>query len=287
LTGSEVYRRSIGHIPSSVSQDDDYSETETIYSTRSELLVRPVISARQQYLSTYGLNRIGTDENDNRISGLVKSKSLPNLGYSQQSSFDETPGFSGTILACDNPKKRTKRILQRFGRRSGLYVVNDVPTSEKPKHPFSTSTSWKKRRSKLEKSASHEPSHVNESTKVWYDHTTAVSKPSNGQVLGRVLSLREDLGMAYEIELQRPKDGLFGFFIQKGYKECRKGVFISRIMDSASAKFIAGLLNPGDELLELNGESTMAKSVAEVQNIMAQSDKLLLTVMPYVGRKDW
>lgn len=269
-----------------MSQDDYFSDAETVHSVRSEVLVRPMISARQQYLSTYGLNRISTDENDNRLNVLVKSKSLPNLGYSQ-SSFDETTGFSGTVLSCDNPKKRKKRILQRFGRRSGLYVVNDLPASEKPKLPFSPTSSWKKRRSKLKKSASLQPSHVNETTKVWFDHTTAVSRPSNGQVLGRILTMREDIGMAYEIEIQRPKDGLFGFFIQKGYKECRKGVFISRIMDSASAKFIAGLLNPGDELLEVNGESTRMKSVAEVQNIMAHSDKLLLTIMPYVGRKDW
>lgn len=255
-------------------------------SVRSEVLIRPKISARQQYLSTYGLDRINSDEKDTNNNRLVKSKSLPNLGYSQ-SSFDEATGFSGAVLSCDNPKKRKKRILQRFGRRSGLYVVNDIPASEKPKLPLSPGNSWKKRRSKFKKSASLEPSHVNETTKVWYDHTTAVSRPSNGQVLGRVLTLREDLGMAYEIELQRPNDGLFGFFIQKGYKECRKGVFISRIMDSSSSKFIAGLLNPGDELLEVNGQSTQTKSVAQVQNIMAHSDKLLLTVLPYVSRKDW
>ena len=253
---------------------------------RSEVLVRPKISARQQYLSTYGLNRL-TDENDNiRHNNLVKSKSLPNLGHSQ-SSFDETPGFSGAVLACENPKKRKKRILQRFGRRSGLYVVNDLPASEKPKLPFSPSSSWKKKRSKLRKSSSLEPTHVNETSKMWFDNNTAVSRPSNGQVLGRIVTLREDIGMAYEIELQRPNNGLFGFFIQKGYKQCRKGVFISRIMDCSSAKFLAGLLNPGDELLEVNGESTETKTVAEVQNIMAHSNKLSLTVMPYISRKDW
>lgn len=188
---------------------------------------------------------------------------------------------------CDNPKKRKKRILQRFGRRSGLYVVNDVPTSDKPKLPFASSSSRKKRRSKLKKAASLEPSHVNESTKVWFDHTTAVSRPSNGQVLGRIITMREDIGMAYEIELQRPNNGLFGFFIQKGYKLFRKGIFISRIMDSSGAKFLAGLLNPGDEVIEINHQNTKTKTIAEVHNIMANSDKLTLTILPYIGRKDW
>jgi hypothetical protein len=57
-------------------------------------------------------------------------------------------------------------------------------------------------------------------------------------------------------------------------------------MDSSGAKFLAGLLNPGDELLEINSQSTKTKTIAEVHNIMACSDKLLLTVLPFIGRKD-
>ena len=50
---------------------------------------------------------------------------------------------------------------------------------------------------------------------------------------------------------------------------------------------MAGLLNPGDEILEINGESTASKTMSEVHNILANSNKLVLTVLPFLGRKDW
>jgi hypothetical protein len=109
--------------------EDVDSDAETVYSIQSEVIARPRISARQQYLSTYGLNRT-SEETDYNHSRLCKSRSLPNLGFSQ-ALYDDAPGFSGGVMMCDNPKKRKKRILQRFGRRSGLYVVNDQPASEK------------------------------------------------------------------------------------------------------------------------------------------------------------
>lgn len=129
--------------------------------------------------------------------------------------------------------------------------------------------------------------HVNELTKKWFDCRTAVSRPTGGQSLGRIIAMREDLGSAYVLELQRSPGGLFGFFIQKGFQLYKKGVFVSRIMDCSSSKFMAGLLNPGDEILEINGESTASKTMSEVHNILANSNKLVLTVLPFLGRKDW
>ena len=80
--------------------------------------------------------------------------------------------------------------------------------------------------------------------------------------------------------------GCFGFFHSEGFfQQYKKGVFVSRIMDCSSSKFMAGLLNPGDEILEINGESTASKTMSEVHNILANSNKLVLTVLPFLGRK--
>ncbi|EDO43380.1 predicted protein [Nematostella vectensis] len=279
---SEIYQRMSQYSNYGSQDEGTNSDAETIYSTQSEVLARHHLSARQQFLSTYNLDNESFESiKANRIQ---KAKSLPNLDY-EGSTFDQAPGFRSEQVDFSNAKKKKKRILQRFGRRSGLYIVNDTPELDKPKLPAGKKQKLSK---KLKKKKSVDAArHITESTKDWFDHTTAVSRPTGGQSLGRVVTMREDIGMAYEIELQKPDNGLFGFFIQKGYKQFNKGIFISRIMDSSSAKFLAGLLNPGDEVLEINGQSTKTKTTAEVHNIMASSDRLLLTVMPYTGRKDW
>ena len=278
LSGSSIYRRSIFSESRSFSgsQDEADSDAETIYSVQSEFTVRPHMSARERYFSTYQLKPISeSDPTDIMVSHrwrsmpeLARSNSLGSVGLNLPAGFDEK-------------KKKKKR---KFGRRSGLYIVNDVPVSEKPR----LSMDKGKSRSKIfSKKSKKDSLHVNELTKKWFDSRTAVSRPTGGKSLGRIIAMREDLGGAYVLELQRSPGGLFGFFIQKGYNQYRRGVFISRIMDSAASKFMAGLLNPGDEILEINGESTLNKTMSDVHNILANSDKLVLTVLPILGRKDW
>ena len=279
LTGSSIYRRSVFSESRSFSgsQDEADSDAETIYSVQSEYILRPHMSARERYFSTYQLNPISeSDPKDIMVNQrwrsmpeLARSSSLGSIGLSLPAGFDE---------------KKKKKKKRKFGRRSGLYVVNDVPISEKPR----LSVDKGKSRSKIfSKKSKKDSSHINELTKKWFDSRTAVSRPTGGKSLGRIIAMREDLGGAYVLELQRSPGGLFGFFIQKGYNQYRRGVFVSRIMDSAASKFMAGLLNPGDEILEINGESTVNKTMSDVHNILANSDKLVLTVLPILGRKDW
>ena len=207
---------------------------------------------------------------------------MPELGRGSLGSI-EAPSFCGDTLPAGFEEKKKKK--KKFGRRSGLYVVNDNPISEKPR----LSIDKGKSRSKIfnKKSKKTGSVHINELTKTWFDNRTAVSQPTCGKSLGRIVVMGEDLGTAYQLELQRSPGGLFGFFIQKGFQQYKSGVFVSRIMDCSSSKFMTGLLNPGDEILEINGEKTSSKSMAEVHNILANSDKLLLTVLPLLGRKDW
>lgn len=249
--------------------------------------MRPHMSARERYFSTYQLNPIS--ETDHRDIMVQKWRSMPELGRSNSFGSVIIPSFYGDSLPAgfDENRKKKKR---KFGRRSGLYVVNDVPVGEKPRLSMDKGKSKSKSKSGSifrKKKSKKDSIHVNELTKKWFDCRTAVSRPTGGQSLGRIIAMREDLGSAYVLELQRSPGGLFGFFIQKGFQLYKKGVFVSRIMDCSSSKFMAGLLNPGDEILEINGESTASKTMSEVHNILANSNKLVLTVLPFLGRKDW
>lgn len=285
MIGSSIYRRSIFSESRSFSgsQDETDSDAETLYSVQSEFILRPHMSAREQYFSTYQLNPIS--ESDRRdIMVNQKWRSMPELARSNSlGSVGRSSSYGDSLPAGFDEKKKKKK--RKFGRRSGLYVVNDVPISAKPRLSIDNGKSRSRFFSK--KSKKKGSVHVNELTKKWFDSRTAVSRPTGGQSLGRVIAMREDLGGAYVLELQRSPGGLFGFFIQKGFKQYKKGVFVSRIMDCSASKFMAGLLNPGDEILEINGESTVSKTMSEVHNILANSDKLILTVLPVLGRKDW
>lgn len=284
--GSSIYRRNIFLQSRSFSgsQDETDSDAETVCSVQSEYILRPHMSARDRYFSTYQLNTISEGEPRDLIR-TQKWRSMPELGRSHSLG---NVSFYGDSLAAGFDEDRKKKKKRKFGRRSGLYVVNDMPVSEKPRLSIDKGKSKTKSSSIFLKNKSKkESSHINELTKKWFDSTTAVSRPTGGQSLGRIIAMREDLGSAYVLELHRSSGGLFGFFIQKGYQQYKKGVFVSRIMDCASSKFMAGLLNPGDEILDINGESTASKTMSEVHNILANSDKLVLTVLPFLGRKDW
>ena len=241
------------------------------------------MSAREIYFSTYQLDKIKTSPEQKKAGPVQKWRSMPELARNSVGSISEA-----TPCGTEATQQTTKRKKKKFGRRSGLYIVNDMPAVEKPRR---LSVDVPKGKSKMKlfsrKKVKSDPSHVNESTKQWFDNNTAVSRPSDATSLGRIIAISESFESAYKLELKRPKDNLFGFFIQKGYKQFRRGVFVSRIVDSSSAKFLSGLLNPGDEILEINGESTKQKSIAEVHKIMADSRVLFLTVLPYLSRKDW
>lgn len=58
-------------------------------------------------------------------------------------------------------------------------------------------------------------------------------------------------------------------------------------MDCFFLKFMVGFLNLGDEIFEINGESIVSKIMSEVYNILVNSDKFVLIVLLFFGRKDW
>lgn len=64
------------------------------------------------------------------------------------------------------------------------------------------------------------------------------------------------------------------------------GVFVSRMRDQETKKQLSGLLEIGDEILEINGFDVKEADIMEVNRLMANKNSLLLTVLPYLCRKD-
>lgn len=88
------------------------------------------------------------------------------------------------------------------------------------------------------------------------------------------------------IELSKPKDGPFGFYIARGSAKYNHGIFVSRLSDSLPPHFFAGLLNVGDEIFEINGTSMKNISLEETYDLMAKQNQLLLKIMPFMARRD-
>ena len=113
-----------------------------------------------------------------------------------------------------------------------------------------------------------------------------MSSPKEALALGRVVRRHSSTEAAYIIELCKEDKGTFGFNIRKGYEKRKDGIFVCKIVDKKTEKFLSGLLHVGDEILEVNGSSINEKSLAHIQKLIKNVDKLQLTILPYSAGKE-
>lgn len=88
------------------------------------------------------------------------------------------------------------------------------------------------------------------------------------------------------VELRRPPGRSFGFFLARGRVRSHHGVFVSRMHDARTKKELQSLLEVGDEILEVNGIDVRDADIMTVNSLMKNRTTLLLTVLPYICRKD-
>ena len=123
--------------------------------------------------------------------------------------------------------------------------------------------------------------------KGWIDYEEDlefISQPSHPRAVGRMIDKKA--GKFHVIQIYKPPSGKYGIFISQSTD--RKGVFISRFSDSTSAKFYAGLINPGDEIIRVDGKNLGPNaSVDYVYDLMTKSDSVIFTVIPVCSRPDW
>lgn len=189
---------------------------------------------------------------------------MPNISSEENTFADNRTFVRGEAIPLD-PTSRTNNT--KFTRKTGFYKVNE--SAEKcPAH--SRSKKHKLRRFFNRKSASK----------------SAVSSPKEALALGRIVRCHPSMEGAYIIELCKHDKGSFGFNIRKGYEKRKDGIFVCKIVDKKAEKFLSGLLHVGDEILEINGTNINEKSLAHVQKLIRNSDKLQLTILPYSKGKE-
>ncbi|CAL1271285.1 unnamed protein product [Larinioides sclopetarius] len=116
----------------------------------------------------------------------------------------------------------------------------------------------------------------------WDEHPLDPNSPIH--VRGQLLQLNLDGSQV--VELTKPPNKPYGFFVARGRVRNSKGVFVSRMRDQETQKQLAGLLDIGDEILEIDGSNVKDADIMEVNSLMANKNTLLLTVLPYICRKD-
>ena len=65
------------------------------------------------------------------------------------------------------------------------------------------------------------------------------------------------------------------------------GIFVTRLGDGHPAKILAGLLQVGDEILEINGQDIRRKKLDDVYDLMMDNDALMLHVRPLASRAEY
>ncbi|XP_077565088.1 uncharacterized protein LOC144180620 isoform X2 [Haemaphysalis longicornis] len=98
--------------------------------------------------------------------------------------------------------------------------------------------------------------------------------------------LQQSLDGTQVVELRRPPGRSFGFFLARGRLHSHHGVFVSRMHDARARKVLHGLLDVGDEILEVNGTDVRDADIVTVNSLMKNQTTVLLTVLPYVSRTD-
>ncbi|XP_051867162.1 uncharacterized protein LOC127567959 [Pristis pectinata] len=99
-----------------------------------------------------------------------------------------------------------------------------------------------------------------------------IGSPNHPRFIGQVMETFADA--SFLLQLSKPAHGPFGFFISRSHG----GIFIHQMADKNAEKLYSGLLEPGDEILEVNGERVEGLSFNEVNNLMLQDNRVSIRV---------
>ncbi|XP_073456236.1 uncharacterized protein [Aquarana catesbeiana] len=94
----------------------------------------------------------------------------------------------------------------------------------------------------------------------------------------RVLAVQSDSSRL--VELQRPKTGFSGLYLAQRIKNHRTGLFVVQLSGAFTSSFPQGVLEVGDEILEINRRQAKDLSMEEIQSLLEESSCVLLRVLP-------
>ncbi|XP_048213925.1 uncharacterized protein KIAA1614 homolog isoform X6 [Perognathus longimembris pacificus] len=104
-----------------------------------------------------------------------------------------------------------------------------------------------------------------------------VGAPSLARTVGRVAEVFPD--GTNQLQLQRPREGTFGFCVAYGNGHGDSGLYVQEMADLDTAKLYSGLLGVGDEILEVNGAKVAGLGLAHIKELLAHSESLSIRVL--------
>ncbi|CAG2180073.1 unnamed protein product [Oppiella nova] len=184
-----------------------------------------------------------------------------------------------------NPKASRLNIAQLGGGgaridRSPSFVKNirtriSLRRSHKVNSP--------EKREKMSRSYSHKSLSLDNSIKSKSLKQLNVDLDCGDRIWGELIKLNADSSQV--IQIRRQKGQAFGFFVARGTVNNIKGVFVSRMKDEETQKCLTGVLEIGDEILAIDGESVKEANIMRVNQLIANKDTIRLTIIPYMNNK--
>ncbi|XP_072429508.1 uncharacterized protein KIAA1614-like isoform X3 [Chiloscyllium punctatum] len=110
-------------------------------------------------------------------------------------------------------------------------------------------------------------------------HGGDLAPPRHPRLVGQVTQTFANA--SFMLELSKPAGALFGFHISR----LSGRIFIHQMADRNAEKLYAGLLEVGDEILEVNGESVEGLSFSEVNSLMLRHSTVSIWVRRRSGTR--
>ncbi|XP_041647281.1 uncharacterized protein LOC121512193 [Cheilinus undulatus] len=104
-----------------------------------------------------------------------------------------------------------------------------------------------------------------------------VGRPSSARSVGRVIQICSD--GTFLLEISRLKNRTFGFIISRGKGRPNSGVYVEDMADSSTQKLYGGLLEVGDEIVEVNGETVACLTLDQVTSLLTQTTTTNIRVL--------
>ncbi|XP_058031690.1 uncharacterized protein KIAA1614 homolog isoform X3 [Ahaetulla prasina] len=104
-----------------------------------------------------------------------------------------------------------------------------------------------------------------------------IGSPNLARTVGRVVAVFPD-GTS-QLELQRSQQCNFGFRVSSGNGRPDTGIYVQEMADTSTAKLYAGLLEVGDEILEINGAKVAGLGLARINELLLWAETLSLRVL--------
>uniref|UniRef100_A0A8C6Y630 PDZ domain-containing protein n=1 Tax=Naja naja TaxID=35670 RepID=A0A8C6Y630_NAJNA len=104
-----------------------------------------------------------------------------------------------------------------------------------------------------------------------------IGSPNLARTVGRVVAVFPD-GTS-QLELLRSQQGNFGFRVSSGNGRPDTGIYVQEMADTSTAKLYAGLLEVGDEILEVNGAKVAGLGLARINELLLWAETLSLRVL--------